>query len=163
MFDEYFKFAFVRNPWNRMVSIYKYFEYDKISSFKSFLTGEFRNNLFKNKHWFVGPQSDYVYSEDGELLVDYVGRFEDLQNDFNHICKQIGLPPTKLPHVNASKNKRSILSKNPKSMLRNILYTLKIKKPPYYKNYRKYYDKESIDLVAEFYQKDIELFGYDFE
>ena len=164
MFDEYFKFAFVRNPWSRMVSIYKYLGYNRKCDFKTFLVGEFKNRIFKNRYWFVGPQSEFIFSNDQKLLVDYVGYFENLQNDFDFVCKQIGIPLTQLPHINESIHKHSqALSSNLISSAKKLLHNYRTRKTPNYKNYQDYYDKESIDCVAQLYQKDIELFGYDFE
>lgn len=168
MFEEYFKFAFVRNPWSRMVSIYKYLGYNQKCHFKAFLLGEFKNKILRDKYWFVCPQSDFIYSDNRKLLVDYVGRFENLQNDFDFVCKEIGLPLTQLPLVNEHNRKATnhILSSTRstlKEMIKNFLCIHKIRKIPDYNNYQKYYDKESIDFVSQLYQKDIELFGYDFE
>jgi len=137
MFDEYFKFAFVRNPWCRLVSLYKYLEYVNKCDFKTFLFSEFKKTLTKEMPWFISPQRDFICSDDGTLLVDYIGRFESLQNDFNVVCEKIGIPKTKLPHIN----------KSPASV------------SPAYQDY---YDEESMEFVAQFYQKDIEMFDYNF-
>lgn len=162
MFDDYFKFTFVRNPWSRMVSIYKHLGFNKKLEFNVFLKGTFKNTIFNDKNWFVGPQSNFVYSENGDLLVDFIGRFEDLQNSFEHVCKQIGLPATQVPHINESKENDSVFSRNPKNFVKNISRRITEKKISSYKTYQEYYDEESIDLVAELYEKDIELFKYDF-
>ena len=82
MLEDYFKFAFVRNPWSRMISIYKYLGFNEKLEFKEFLTGVFKQKLLKDKYWFVRPQNDFICAEDGQILVDYIGRFESLQNDF---------------------------------------------------------------------------------
>ena len=162
MFDNYFKFTFVRNPWSRMVSIYKYLGFNKKLEFNVFLKGTFKNTIFNEKNWFVGPQSNFVYSANGDLLVDFIGRFEDLQNSFEYVCKQIGLPATQVPHINESKENDSAFSRNSKNFVRNISRRITEKKISSYKTYQEYYDEESIELVAELYEKDIELFKYDF-
>lgn len=162
MFDEYFKFAFVRNPWSRMISIYKYLGFNKKSDFKTFLTGAFKDKIFNERYWFVGPQSNYLYTENDDLLVDFVGKFENLQDDFDYVCEKIGIPKTQVPHVNESKDNNAIFTLNPKALIRNIYYDIKKKNIPGFKRYQDYYDQESIDLVAELYKRDIELFKYDF-
>lgn len=164
MFDNYFKFAFVRNPWSRMVSIYKYLGFNKKYDFKKFLLEEFNSRAFRNKYWIVVvPQNEFLYADDGNLLVDYVGKFESLQNDFDIVCKKIGLPSTLLPHVNESKDSFVSLSLNPKNVARNLLASIRAKNIPCYGKYQDYYDDESINFVAKLYKKDIELFEYDFE
>lgn len=165
MFNEYFKFAFVRNPWSRMVSMYKYIGYNEKCEFKEFLLEDFRNRILEEDYWFVRPQSDFIYSEEKNLLVDYVGRFEDLQNGFNYVCNRLGVRPSHLPHVNSYKRSPSerILGKNPRKVIKNLLRVYKTRKIANYKSYQKYYDQESIEFVAEIYKNDIELLGYDFE
>ncbi len=163
MFDTYFKFAFVRNPWSRTVSMYKYLGYKKRVPFKSFLFDELKDRLFEEQRWFVGPQSDFIYSEDGSPLVDYIGHFEELQSGFDFVCKQIGLAPTKLPHVNESESNRDVVKSKPKAMVKNLVRDLRTRNIPSHKNWRDYYDKESIDCVAALYERDIELLGYDFD
>ncbi len=169
----YFKFAFVRNPWSRLISIYKYMGHSKKMDFKSFLMKSFKNELWNNRYWFVCPQSEYVCDENGELILDFVGRFENLQDDFNYICTKIGLQETELPHVNKSekthnKDPKEITLKflqktlMPWQLYNSILHRYRIMTIPNFKLYKDYYDNESIEFVAELYRTDIELFGYKF-
>src|SRR3989339_799825 len=50
-------------------------------------------------------QKNFVCSENGEVLVDFIGRYENIQNDFEKICKTIGIEKIKLPHTNISNHK----------------------------------------------------------
>ena len=163
MYDAYFKFTFVRNPWSRMVSIYKYSRYFERQEFKRFLTGVFKNKFWHEKRWFMGPQTDFIYSNDDTLLVDFVGRFEQLQSDFNQVCDRIGLPPTEVPHVNLSENTKPQPSLVPKKLAKYLMYAAMKRNVPKFKRYHDYYDQESKELVAELYKRDIDLLGYEFE
>ena len=129
-FDAYFKFAFVRNPWDRVVSLYLR---SHQQDFKRFVY-----SCEMSSSHCVWPRSkkyqlDWLCDESNNLLVDFVGRFENLQNDFNHVCEEIGLPHQKLGHENKSKAH----------------------------DYRDYYNSELIDVVYKNFKKDIEYFGYE--
>ncbi len=178
-YETYFSFAFVRNPWDRVVSYYKYLGYANKCDFNSFVSNELKRDLWNNRHWFVGPQSDYLYL-DGVLNVDFVGRFENLQEDFNKVCSELGLEAMEVPHINKSHNNASTkLTKTSRviSSICNFLNEpslIKIKQKamlliqqkkqfPTYKNYWEYYNEESKKIVSELYKNDIENFNYTFE
>ena len=142
--DDYFKFCFVRNPWDRFVSCYFYFkEYGRgdnldrhngeiVNSFSSF--DEFvrsfsvENNKFRGLHFH-----DQIHFFDEKI--NFVGKFENLQEDFNFVCEKINVPCQKLPHKNKSNHN----------------------------HYTDYYNDETRKLVGKIYSNDIEAFGYKFE
>ena len=147
-YDDYFKFAFVRNPWGRLVSCYS----DKIVGqtgnvglvafpglrrgmpFDEFVRavhavpdGE-ANSHFRSQHVSLcGP--------DERIIPDFVGRFENLHEDFARVVREIGTPEIKLPHI------------------------LRSERGP---AYRELYDGDTAALAGERYERDAELFGYAF-
>jgi hypothetical protein len=161
-FETYFKFSFVRNPWDRMVSEYKYRGHPMRMSFKTWLLGHLPPPGFTDHYCHLVPQHEFIYDGEGRLLVDFVGRFESLQADFDAVCERLGIPRAFLPHENRSLETapriRSL--KGLKRRVRRWLWTLRPKNV--YPHYTDYYDEESRAHVARLYRKDIELFGYDF-
>ena len=129
-YKNYFKFSFVRNPWDRVVSWYSFSKKAKSPkrntsdiSFKEFLNT--RLNV-----WALPNQDQYEFTK----CCDFIGKTENLQEDFDIICDKIGIPKQELPHKNKSKHK----------------------------SYTEYYDDETKSIVAERFAKDIEYFGYKF-
>lgn len=162
-FDGYFKFGFVRNPWDRMVSFYRYFGCDREVDFRAFVLKEFHKDQWQGQQWFLRPQVDFLYDETGELLVDFVGRFENLQGDFNRVCERIGLPHTQLAHINKS-NRRDV---HRGAEFVNLLFKLKHIISPInlesFKSYRDYYDEEVRNEVTRIYKRDVDMLGYKFD
>jgi hypothetical protein len=135
VYRDYFKFGFVRNPWDRLVSSYHFIlehpghphhrRVRALGSFSAYVEYEARRGKF--------IQHDLLAGSDGRLGADFVGRFENLAGDFAVICNRLGLPAV-LPHVNVSRHKR----------------------------YSDYYDPGTRELVRRHWRLDIETFGYDF-
>jgi len=159
-FNSYFKFSFVRNPFSRAYSYYKYLGYSKICNYNYFLENVLSKKI-KNKHFFFTPQIDYLYDTNGNLLVDFVGKFERLNEDIKIVIKKSNLKTQSLPFVNKSKKetKRGVskLIKNPL-----ILANLKTDNTVF-KDYREAYNNEAIALVQNLYKEDLEKFEYEFE
>lgn len=141
MFDTYYKFAVVRNPWWRTVSIFKYLGFEGKMDFKTFLLNELQGKLYREMYWFVGPQNDFVCDEEGRIIVDHIIKFENLQAGFDDACSAMSLGQITVPHVNRS----GLEKKGVPSM-----------------TYSEYYDQEAVDLVANLYRRDIELFDYSY-
>jgi hypothetical protein len=160
-FDSYFKFSFVRNPWDRIVSAYKY-KYAQRCDFKTYLFKQLPTPSWSNAYCHIIPQYEFLYDAEGKCLVDFVGKFERLQEDFDQVCTTLGIPNVLLPHVNKSleKDKQNQLRKH----LRNVWYFLCNKQRiRNFQHYTEYYDDESKEFVAHLFQKDIEIFNYEFE
>jgi hypothetical protein len=129
--DRYFKFMFCRNPWDRMVSIY--FGRTQLYGIKEPPFKEFVKLAKPNKNP-TQKQINWIKDVDGKINVDYVGRFEHINEHWDIIRKRLGVTDD-LPHANKSKHK------------------------PYWH----YYDDKTKDIVAEKYAEDINYFKYKFE
>ena len=142
--ENFFKFTFVRNPWDRFLSTYFYFKKYGQDNGGDMLTG-FIVNRFDSfndftKHFpmipdkifpcpHFNPQNEWV-----DERHNLIGRFENLQADFDVVCEKVGLDKRILPHANKTDHK----------------------------HYTEYYDNETRQIVAKKYAKDIEYFGYEF-
>jgi len=136
-----FSFAFVRNPFSRMVSAWKcqWVSCNQYKTFKDFILYFLpESNSITFFRWsHVMPFTDTrmkLFNSNGNQLIDFIGKVEKLQEDFNIVCDKIGIPQQQVPHNNATKHK----------------------------HYTEYYDDETREIVAEKYAKDIEYFGYKF-
>lgn len=154
-FSAYFKFSFVRNPWARLLSEYLYRNYLHHRSFKHFVLEKQPKPGWDDKYRHVMPQFDMLHDAHGHLLVDYVGRFESLQVHFDHICTQLGIHDSKLPHRNSSGKGSRVRKRRIRNMLLRNGENIKT-------SLGDFYDSETREAVAQMYRKDIEAFGYQF-
>ena len=109
------------------------------------------------------PQAEFLCDEDGRLMVDFVGRFESLDDDFRVVCSRLGLAPCRLPRLNQSRSllRRDVSASEIAANLRDLLSPTRRRNT--FESYVDYYDDETREFVADFYRKDIETFGYSFE
>lgn len=136
VFADYFKFAFVRNPFDRFVS-YCAFATSREGSFARDPGRVMRHFLFTApplQHIIFRPQHLFLTDRDGSLLADMLGKVETMQADYDAICARVGISTSPLDHANRSRRG----------------------------DYRDYYDQELIDGVAKIYARDLALFGYDY-
>ena len=148
IWDAYFKFAFVRNPWDRILSCYiskvklgqggcsKYlhnFSKNK-PSFKDFLLEITKpENIEKDRHF--APMSTLMINKNfGDL--DFVGRVEFFDEDFSKVCQEIGIKIS--PDQIKKQNQTS------------------------HDHYRQYYDSHTQKIIEEKYYKDVVNFNYAF-
>ena len=133
LFASYFKFAFVRNPWDRLVSEYEFIRrrpdhgrYPKV------IKMEFDQYIRYQSKRFDAHQINMLADSKGQLLMDFIGKFENLQEDWNYVTDRLGITDKKLSH----RKKAGI------------------------KDYASYYTPQTRALVAELWKRDIEAFGY---
>lgn len=165
-FTAYYKFSFVRNPWDRLVSFYKYRGHAYRYDFKTFLFKHMPKPGWTNDYCHVTPQYDFLYA-DGRCLVDFVGRFESLQQDFEQVCEAANLPVSTLPHINKAIKQYSVLSVlrgEPHKIIRNLKRIARHGRLARntFAHYSEYYDHEAREFVASLYRQDIVTFGYEF-
>ncbi len=146
-YDEFFKFTFVRNPWDWIVSQYAFNR--GFSPPYVFGTPHRRSSRVRNEHrkwsfsdwlpWWITnlspSQTSMLVDDQGQLIVDAVGHFEHLDNDFREICTMLSVPVEPLPHLKPSRRCPAA----------------------------EYYNNESRRLVVEKFRTDFELFGYPLE
>ena len=129
-FGNLYKFTCVRNPWDRMISLY----FTPTQNTAAWDRKRFRKILAKGL-----PVSDYLRLSERENdpfeNVDYIMRFEKLEDEFRAVCAALDISPTALPKYNRSNRE----------------------------HYSKYYDDELRELVRARFAAEIERFGYSFE
>ena len=157
-FEEYFKFTFVRNPWDRFISLWVKFKEEVLlqeqfnglfnlhvdTDFKEpqellrYLLLAHRKGLLLPR-WFKS-QYEYVHDENLRVLTNYVGMYEKFQFSFDFLCYRIDVPHKTLPW--SSEEHR--------------------RKKKYGKHYTEWYDDIMINAVAEIYYHDIRTWSYEF-
>jgi len=173
-----FKFCFVRNPWDRFVSLYHYTQYDKRMSFEKFVLLIQRKYIFQKTflsrlfqfiynifpiiteklhqeplvNYFdcilplpkvgsynvlglsqTNPQVAWITDKKNNIMVDYIGKVENIKADAEKIFKIIGIKE-RLPHLNKT----------------------------IHKEYQGYYSRKTKKIVEQIYKEDIKTFHYNF-
>lgn len=132
----FFKFTFVRNPWDKVISecfcphIQLIFKSCPTITDKIKMVCEWAEKDGYGGH--CRPQSDFI--QDKNLKMNFIGKFENLHQDFQSVCTHLGLVPPTLPHLGKTRHK------------------------PYWE----YYDNETREIVREKYAQDIQDFNYKF-
>lgn len=144
-FNSLYKFAFVRNPWDLQVSSFHHIQRERpqfmngITDFNEFMRYKFNHEREYQYHidTSLSLQSDYLVDLYGNVIVDKIGRYENLAGDFNAICQHLSLPrKVSLPHKRKAEERS--------------------------KDYRTYYTDDTAEMVSKHFAKDIELLHYSF-
>ena len=153
-FKTYFKFAFVRNPWDRLVSAYHFMKEGGFGAddqkwaeknlaeyhdFGDFVKGWLNRKNIQSPSSVVHflPQFKFVCTKDNVPAVDFIGYFENLEEDMAYIRDRLGISGRELLFLNKTRSRRQ--------------------------DYRSYYTEETKNIVADVYREDVRIFGYDFE
>ena len=154
-FDRYFKFTFVRNPWSRIFSAYNFLKKGGINegdrrwaaanlaaygNFDDFIKGWLNISNIEQCVHFIPQYKFLCLPNDNKLLVDFLGFFENIQDDFEYIKNTLSLDGNlAIRHENKTASDDKQL------------------------DYRDFYTNETRDIVSEVYKRDIELLGYNFD
>ena len=136
IYDSFFKFSFVRNSWDLEVSLYHFMRQEQthfqheiaksLPNFEAYVEWRLTQN---RRH-----QRDFLADKNGDLIVDFVGRYDSLEKDFGTICRRIGVE-AKLPHLRRSAHA----------------------------HYSEYYNDRTKALIEEYHRVDIDTFHFEFE
>jgi len=138
-----FSFGFVRNPWDRVVSHYHYRVKtnqtglgDRPIPFEEWVVRAYgeQDPAYCDQPKMFMPQFRWLCDHEDRQIVDFVGRFERLHDDFAEVARRIGIEAS-LPHL-----KRSV-----------------------HRDFRELYSAETRDLIGRRFEGDIERYGYRFE
>jgi hypothetical protein len=159
-YGDYFSAAFVRNPWDRLLSWYSMivkttvqsqsrgsrkpadpglrlwrYVLENSNSFEDFIrncTAEIDDH--DGRKSFMWNQLDYLVDEQGRPIVDFIGKYESIEQDARQLFQRLGLEGIELPSVNQGRHR----------------------------HYSTYYSDELAEVVRRRFQRDIEAFGYEF-
>ncbi len=139
-----YKFTVVRNPWDKVVSLYEYRRKKNKTQIASrgitftewvkLTHGQNRDPFYYDNVKSFQAQVEWLKDDEDTIAIDFVARFETLHADFEQIRDATGITAD-LPHLNASSRK----------------------------NYKDYYTDETREIVARWYLEDIEVFAYSFD
>lgn len=151
-YDSYFKFAFVRNPWSRVVSCWKNKIVDRhlappdgVVRWRGLPDAQLQQlESFSGFVSYVESLSidtcDIHLRSQSKLIdlnhIDFLGRYENMEQDMEEVFVSLGLPARALPKINQSTGGET---------------------------YRDHYDADLIERVARIYRRDIQIFGYTFD
>ncbi len=136
-YDSYFKFTIVRNTWSRIFSWYRNVMRDEHHRQNRNITSDLDLKSFLMHcpdDWPLRSQLYWIQDSRGQVAMDFIGRFENLANDFKHIGETLGLPDPELPQLIAGDGTKYVDS----------------------------YTPDTIDWVRNRYAEEIEFFGFEF-
>jgi hypothetical protein len=153
IWNDLFKFSFVRNPWDRVASIYHFYKFNRVERVNRHIHNQVPNdfNVFVRSLFSTAPpkwtlgvyshpykkiQKNWVTDMDGEIIVDHIARFENYNDEVNYISNQIGVKNPTIYHLRKSGQRD--------------------------KDYRTLYSDDTAELVSIHLKDDIDFFKYEF-
>lgn len=138
--NDYFKFTVERNPWDKVVSMYYYLLNSGHNKSKQYQlrTMDFEKYIKRTRFWKIANNWRLYTNKHDEIMVDYVCRYEKLNEDLKRVEREIGAKFIHLIQKRANVGYRKV------------------------KDYRSMYTNETKNIVGDFFKKEIEHFGYEF-
>jgi len=136
-FNSFYKFSFVRNSWARMYSWYANIMKDELHRQQYGITSDsftYKEFLKEKIDHCTFSQLYFLQNKRGDVPMDFIGRFENLQEDFDKVCEQLKIEDSTLPKLLVRK----------------------------YGHYTDNYDNETKDLIYKFYKEEIDYFGFEY-
>jgi len=148
-FNNAFKFAFVRNPFDWLLSTYFYIKCAKGHKFHDRIS---KMNLYQFLNWyiFVARYMDrpfgsnkylhlknFLTDEYGNVIIDYIGQIEKFQEGIDHVLSTLDMKHQNVEVVNKNPNRKA--------------------------EWKEYYDPRCRKIVETYFGEDLEFFGYNFE
>jgi hypothetical protein len=150
-FKKYYRFSFVRNPWDRAISAYNFVKQGGTSLVQPLPNDIYKSSMFDTFDTFVTewlqhqdlgkidivfePQYKYIFDYNDNLLVDFVGKIENIEIDLKKVKSQINIK-TELQQLNKSNRRQE--------------------------GYKSHYKSETAEIIERLYSNDIALFNYKF-
>ena len=136
VFDNYFKFAIERNPWDRQVSLYTHREWKKGND-ESRFDADMRSVIYRSTE-YCRLDNWSIYAIGDTVVADRILRYESLSEDVADVCRILGLDlGPRLPRLREYGTPRP--------------------------HYSLYYSNVTRDRIARWYRPEIEAFEYTFE
>ena len=146
-YSKFYKFAFVRNPYDVVVSWFSYLtkslnkpskhlkDLHKSRYGERYMSGDFKDFCDYAPPWVFANCYSFIMDRYGDVGVDYIGRYENFANDFEEVCAHLRIPPPSADKENSSGHA----------------------------HYTTYYDDYTRDLVSRKFALDLKIFDYYFE
>ena len=140
IWDKYFKFAIVRNPWTKAISEFNWYKrFGPSCDFKTWVRSlehriKINNTIHIGEIGHNMPQRDFIFDTNGNCMVDKILRFENIGEEFKKLASEQAWG-VKLIHAKSTASKKK-------------------------QDFKSYYDEESARIIESVYKMDIEAFGY---
>ena len=163
--DKYFKFCFIRNPWDRLHSMYKWNIFSWNNTRNTWKKPGGRKYCLEQFKRFISQGSldltvlEKICDSDGVIQMDFIGRYCELQSDFNEVCSRMNVGPWNLPR---EKDLTSPDSETAKLLFQDREIVSDFREAYTLSHDRNSYDYDLIECVRKKYAREIEIFQWKF-